>query len=216
MKALETRMCIRRTAWLIAASLVSVLSGCVGSGSQDVLAQVDAIDSSCAHVSDPILLVDAFRAGGVWMKAPAANLVAAEIGRESHPQDRVVVGAPEAFAESIRVRPVERGVISKPFHVREDRFQALEAVASLGGPVYFRVFDQTDDRASVNWLAWVDSVGGVHFLGGCAPALWTEPLGRFTEDIEWRGTQEKLLLALINREPELEALRTWTYGPSRR
>ena len=73
MKALETRMCIRRTAWLIAASLVSVLSGCVGSGSQDVLAQVDAIDSSCAHVSDPILLVDAFRAGGVWPSAPLCD-----------------------------------------------------------------------------------------------------------------------------------------------
>lgn len=193
--------------------MVLVLSGCGSPGSEkDVLTQVDMSDPSCANSTDPILLADLFH-NGSWIKAPAIALVAGEVGRESHPQARVVVGAPAAFAEPVRVRPEEQRITSKPFHISEYRFQALELVASVGSQVYVRLFDQTEDRASAKVLAWVDSVGDVHFLGGCAPFRWTEPLGRFAEDMGWQGTQEELLLALINGEPELEALYEWTFGP---
>lgn len=207
-------MRLRQASWPVAVSMILLL-GCGAPGSeQSVIAQVDAADASCSGVQDPILLANLFGLGGNWIKAQTADLVAAEIGRESHPQDRVIVDLPVIEIEVISVRPKDEVVLSMAITVREDRFDRLEIASSLGGPVYVQLFKQGKDRpSSAKGMVWIDSVGDIHFLGDCAPFYWTEPMGRFAGSIGWQGTQEELLLALINREPEFEALKQWTFGP---
>jgi len=206
-------MRIRQALGLVAVLMV-LLAGCDALESeQSVVAQVDTADSSCSGLQDPILLANLFELGGSWIKAETADLVAAEIGRESHPQGRVIVDLPVIEVEVISVKPKDEIVLSVAITVREDRSDRLEIASSVGGPVYVQLFKQGRDRpASAKGLAWIESGGDVHFLGNCAPFYWTEPLGRFAGDIGWQGTQEELLLALINRGPEFEALKQWTFG----
>jgi len=192
-----------------------LLAGCGGlpGTEEEAIALVDAIDGSCSGIHDPIQLPDVFRLSRTWIKVEPTDFVAAEIRRESERQDRVIVDLPAVDFEVIVVHPKHESIVlSSPVAVREDKFRGLETVSSFGGSVYVTVTKQGRDQPSgASWLVWIDSTGGAHFLGDCSPYLWTRTLRLFADDTRWTGTEEELLLRLIHRGPEFDALHEWTW-----
>ena len=200
---------------VVAAALTAVIAACDDTSPKndaspltvsEVVATVDAPASSCDTLSDPIRLSDVFDADEQWFVTTPSRLLELSTGQVEGLQTSVVV---EGLADAA-IRPSESDEFARqPVLIRRDRFDSVETTAAVGGPLYVQVSFVDKGRSGVHALVWIDPDGGAHFLGGCAPKLWTEPFTSFAESISWGDTEESLLRGLINDGPTRERLAEW-------
>jgi hypothetical protein len=201
---------------VVAAALTAVVAACndtssdAGSSSptvSEVVAAIDAPANSCETLSHPIRLRDVFDTEGQWFETTPSQLVELSTGEvDGSLQTRVVV---EGLAEAAIRLGDSDAFARQPVLIRQDRFDAVETTAAVGGPLYVQVYFVDEGRSGAQALVWIDPDGGAHFLGGCAPKLWTEPFTSFAESIFWSDTEESLLRGLINDGPTRERLAEW-------